>query len=114
MTTFCYVCTSCGATGIARARQESDPECLECGATMRRDWKSEGVRIGSGVRESRVELSPSGYRELFLPTEEDLSSADDPTGEQGMKEWMEEHEPKEGNKHPILPERTKSSFFIGS
>jgi hypothetical protein len=38
--------------------------------------------------------------------------ADDPTGQRGMQEWMDEHEPKEGNKRPILPERTKTNFFI--
>jgi hypothetical protein len=80
--------------------------------TLRRDWKAEGVGIGPGVRESNVELTASGYRDLFLPTEADLSSADDPDGVKGMQEWMEEHEPKAGNKRPILPERTKTNFFI--
>lgn len=110
---YCYVCTSCGATGTSLSNQNAGAGCPECPeGTLRRDWKAEGVGIGSGVRESKRELSDSGYRELFLPTESDLSSVDDPTGEKGMQEWMDEHEPKEGNKRPILPERTKHSFFI--
>lgn len=111
MTTYCLVCTSCGATGTSFSNTLETP-CPECGGQLRRDWRAEGVGIGSGVRESRVELSPSGYRELFLPTEAELSTADDPTGQKAMKEWMDEHEPKEGNKHPILPERTKTQFFV--
>ena len=113
MTTFCYICTSCEATGTSTSNQKVGAACPVCPeGVLRRDWKAEGVGIGPGVRESALELSPSGYRELFLPTEEDLSSADDPTGQKGMKEWMDEHEPKEGNKRPILPERTKTNFFI--
>jgi predicted RNA-binding Zn-ribbon protein involved in translation (DUF1610 family) len=110
---FCYVCTSCGATGASLSNEKVGAACPVCPeGTLRRDWKAEGVGIGPGVRESNQELSASGYRELFLPSEDDLSSADDPTGVKGMKEWMDEHEPREGNKHPVLPERTKTNFYI--
>lgn len=111
--TFCYICTSCESTGTSASNQKVGTACPVCAeGTLRRDWRAEGVGIGPGVRESNLELSPSGYRDLFLPSEADLSSVDDPDGTKGMREWMDEHEPKEGNKHPILPERTKTQFFV--
>lgn len=116
MTTYCLKCPEPTCTYTGTTPEHGLIGLLNCpfhgDAALLRDYKAEAVGIGSGVRESRSELSSSGYRDLFLPSEADLSSKDDPTGEKGMKEWMAEHEPKEGNKHPILPERTKHSFHM--
>jgi hypothetical protein len=107
---YVYICST-GHRFQSRERgldQCPKPDCPT--PTARRDWRAEGVGIGEGVRESRKEMSNSGYRDLFLPTAEDMMSADDPTGQKGLREWAETHGPREDNKRPMYPEMDKRVF----
>ena len=75
---------------------------------MVRDYGAEGVGIGPGVRASREVLSSDGYRQLFLPSADELRTPDDPTGQAAMREWRETHVPH--SKHPIEPEIERTTF----
>jgi hypothetical protein len=84
--------------------------CALCTSPLRRDYRAEAVGIGGGVRESRRELTPSGYRDLFLPNAQDMATPDDPDGQKGLREWSATHGPREGNKRPMYPAMDKKVF----
>lgn len=110
-TVYCWRCRTCGASTTSNTNTEPPAHNCEAGEPrVRRDYAAEGVGIGSGVRESRVEMTRSGYRDLFLPTAEDMATQDDPSGQKGLREWAETHAPKEDNKHPIWPVMEKTQF----
>lgn len=107
--TYCFVCPN----GHRTQAQNRDPlgyDCYDCGEPLRRDWQTEGVGIGEGVRESRREHTNSGYRDLFLPTADDYKSPDDPDGQKGLRDWAETHGPREDNKRPMWPEMDRKVF----
>jgi predicted nucleic acid-binding Zn-ribbon protein len=106
--TYCFKCNACGAAFQLSDREA--PGCYECGEPLTRDWRAENVGIGSGVRESKREMTTSGYRDLFLPTADDFASTDDPSGQKGLRNWAETHGPKEGNTRPVYPEMERQVF----
>jgi hypothetical protein len=110
-TVYCWVCRTCGAQTHSNTN-ETPPEhnCPDGTPAVKRDYAAENVGIGEGVRESRRELSNSGYRDLFLPTAEDYMGPDDIDGQKGLRKWADEHGPREDNKRPMWPEMTKTQF----
>lgn len=111
MVTYCWKCRTCGM-GTTSPRRHVAPEhnCPDGVADVRRDYATENVGIGSGVRESRVEMTTSGYRDLFLPTADDFADQSDPSGQKGLRKWADEHAPKEDNKRPAWPVMEKTQF----
>jgi hypothetical protein len=109
-TVYCWRCRSCGASTISN--EPHDPPAHNCDLEpdVKRDYAAENVGIGTGVRESRMEMSTSGYRDLFLPTAEDMAGPDDPDGQKGLRKWAEEHTPKDDNKRPAWPVMDKTQF----
>lgn len=106
---FCWKCEYCGATTETLGRQA--PQCdhggaFSCGEDltipMVRDWRAEGVGVGTGVRVSRDGTLLDQAR-LFLPTNDEFKGPGDPDGTKGMRAWHERHAPAEGNKNPVLP-----------
>lgn len=77
---------------------------------MLRDYKAEGVGIGSGVRVSRDGLVSDQAR-LFLPTNDDFKGPGDPDGTKGMAQWRESHAPRPGNKKPFWPGEVERKVF---
>lgn len=69
---------------------------------MVRDWKAEGVGVGSGVRVSRDGTLRDQAR-LFLPDNDEFKGPGDPDGTKGMREWRETHSPHETNSQPFYP-----------
>jgi len=109
--TYCWKCRTCGG-GTQNDSNEVVPEhnCEMGTPDVVRDYASENVGIGSGVRESRNEMTTSGYRDLFLPTADDFADQDDPSGQKGLRQWAETHGPKEDNKRPAWPVMEKTQF----
>lgn len=100
---YCWKCPLCGL----RSESQLSHYC-ECGALMKRDYRAEGVGLGSGVRASRETLSDDGYRKLFLPEASDYAGQPgDPTGEKGLREWREEHTPAHKTHIEPVMERTQ-------
>lgn len=109
--TYCFKCLSCGDRVERHSRETPPHDCPSAeGARVVRDYSTENVGIGTGVRESRNELTTSGYRDLFLPTADDMATADDPSGQKGLREWAETHTPKDDNKRPAWPVMEKTQF----
>lgn len=105
MATYCFKCRTCGAqfTGLTPGDAgELNLPCASCGGPIARDYKAEGVGIGAGVRVSR-DGTASEMRDLFLPTNDDLKGPGDPDGTKGMREWRENHQPKEAVSTPMWP-----------
>lgn len=69
---------------------------------MRRDYGAEGVGLGSGVKVSR-DGTVRDSAALFLPDNRDFAGPGDPDGNKGMREWREEHTPRDSNKKPYWP-----------
>ena len=111
MLVYCWKCRTCG-TGTTSPSRDEPPEhnCESGEPDVRRDYTAEGVGIGPGVSESRVEMTTSGYRDLFLPTAEDMADQDDPSGQKGLRAWAETHAPAETNKRPAWPVMDKTQF----
>lgn len=111
MATYCFKCPDGHAwtqeTNIGTLCAEPD-----CHMSAIRDWRAEAVGIGSGVRESRNEFTTSGYRDLFLPTADDMRTPEDPSGQKGLREWAETHGPKADNKRPVYPEMERKTFAV--
>ncbi len=108
--TYVFKCRTCGTGTTAFDRAIPEHFCPDGEADIVRDYAAEGVGIGTGVRESRNEMHTSGYRDLFLPTADDMASADDPSGQKGLHEWAETHQPKPENTHPAWPVMDKTQF----
>lgn len=79
---------------------------------MKRDYKSEGARI-NGLASLKAQREPDYDPRLFLPTKKDFEKeaaregAANPeiTAEKKMNDWMENHQPAEGNTSPIDPRK---------
>ncbi len=95
--TYVWRCVVCGSQregnspdGIAVAGSE---RCCEL-MTLKRDFRAEGVGIGSGVRVSR-DGTLHEQSKLFLPGNEDFKGPGDPDGTKGMREWHDTHQRKD-------------------
>lgn len=108
--TYCYRCPDCGFAYESQTHIPSSNLPVHCDFPVVRDWKREGVGIGSGVRESKREMTTSGYRDLFLPTAADMAGPDDPDGQKGLREWAETHGPRDDNTKPAWPEMDRKVF----
>lgn len=103
---YCFKCKDCGARGEST---RALTWCLECGGdNVVRDWKAEGVGIGTGVRVSRTGTDRD-QRDLFLPSAKDYAGPGDPDGSKGIRNWNAEHEHMGGGK-PLRPDAPKESF----
>lgn len=76
------------------------PRVIADMATMRRDYSSEGVGIGAGVRVSRTGTVADQAR-LVLPTNADFKGPSDPEGTKGMREWHDTHVPAASSQRGI-------------
>ena len=109
--TYCWKCRTCGGQTTNNDHSTTPEHNCEMGTPdVIRDYAAENVGIGAGVRESRTEMTTSGYRDLFLPTAEDMAGPDDPDGQKGLRKWAEEHTPKDDNKRPAWPVMEKTQF----
>jgi len=116
--TFCFVCDFCGYR-VETAVRDPAPYCCHglspiCGedleTPMRRDWRVEGVGVGSGVRVSRTGTSLDQAC-LFLPDNDEFKGPDDPDGTAGMRRWREGHTPREDNPNPAWPGTVERKVF---
>ncbi len=115
MATYCYYCPACGLESTA-----GDRETRVCGPCLiqdqkvveiKRDYKAERVGF-NGLAELRRQRETGtdglsgkkAMRDLFLPTAKEMAKPGDPTGQKGLHEWNEKHEPRESNKAPLRPE----------
>jgi len=71
---------------------------------MLRDFRADAPLLN--LNELRKTSHPDYSDSLFLPSTKDYESPSDPTGEKGMKEWVETHQPREGNTKAKAPGRT--------
>ena len=76
---------------------------------MRRDYRAEAVGLGSGVRVSRDGTNYDRAR-LFLPSNEDLATDEDPTGRKGAAEWLERFQPETSKTTNPLLETERTTF----
>ena len=114
---FCFICDYCGHR-VETAVRQPEPTCTHelsqlCADTelvMRRDWATEGVGVGQGVRVSR-DGTLSDQAHLFLPTNDEFKGPGDPDGTRGMRAWHEHHEPRADNPRPVHPGRVEKRSF---
>lgn len=108
MATYIFKCKLCPA----RASTDNRENVITCkgfsephgDCVMVRDYRSEGV--GIAVQQLRDERNAGGrkdYDNLFLPDNKDFQGPGDPDGNKGMRQWREEHQPKDTNKRPRWP-----------
>lgn len=85
---------------------------------MLRDYRAEGFCADVTRLKLERERGLDGdsarkaQRDLFLPTMDDFKSPSDPTGEKGMRDWLERHVPRESNKRPLYPEVPRRTFAV--
>lgn len=112
MATYCYQC--------AKHRFVSDEHGIEvcpCGLPASRDYPAEGVGF-TGLAEMKRQREQgldglsgrSAQRDLFLPTADELRTPNDPTGQKGIREWAEKHEPRPSNDKPLWPAMEKKVY----
>jgi hypothetical protein len=107
---FCFKCVECGARFEQREREPA-PACIRHELYMVRDYKAEGVGIGSGVRVSR-DGTVSEQAKQFLPDNSEFAGPGDPDGTKGMREWHETHQPKESVRRQVqLPGHIEKKSF---
>lgn len=107
-----YVYRCVDHTIEANCPMGEQPETLQCpqhdDVQAKRCYACEGKRL-NGLDAMKKERDPNWDPRLFLPTHETFAKEaairgeHDPTGEKGMKKWMEEHEPV--SKNPIDPRK---------
>jgi hypothetical protein len=70
-----------------------------------------------GLHDLKISREAGGltnHAKLMLPTNDDFKGPEDPDGKKGMREWREEHPPRETNKKPHWPgEVEKKVFSLG-
>lgn len=103
MATYCFRCTQCGNQVTHGARIAPT-----CHGTMVRDWRSENVDIGSGVRVSRDGTTKDISR-LFLPSADEFVGPNDPDGSKGIRKWNETHT-NENEAKAIRPEMPRKVY----
>jgi hypothetical protein len=103
---YCFRGTDCDET--LEKHERATPVCSH-GVDMRRDWKAEGVGIGTGVRVSRTGTDRE-MAQLFLPDNNEFAGPGDPDGKKGAREWLDTHQPKEPGGHNPLLEIERRSF----
>lgn len=113
MTTYCFKCPKCGAT----AEDTSSDSVMFCGgplhvnARLVRDYRSEAVGVGAGVRVSRDGTQADQAR-LILPDNKDFKGPGDPDGTKGMRKWHSQFQPKADNPRPAqTPGRIERTSF---
>ena len=106
--TFLFRCRECGAPASATSREPA-PSCLNDGSEMRRDYRAEGVGLGTGVKVSRSGTDADSAA-LFLPSNKDYAGPSDPDGQKGMRAWRERHGPRDTNKRPFWPGDVDKKF----
>lgn len=112
MATYCFYCRNCGAGFTADTRDPAAPFCCD-EPVMVRDYRGEAVApaIASLKREREMGHSRSmaeAQKSIFLPTQDEFRTPEDPSGSKGMNNWLETHGPKPGNKNPVYPDRDKT------
>ena len=113
--TYCFRCPECGARQETRA-YDVVPWCLQDhgrvgAAPMQRDYRSENAAPAvTQLKREREAGGRSAVRDLFLPKAKDFESPSDPDGSKGIRQWNDEHGPREGNKAPLRPETKRVSF----
>lgn len=107
--TFCFRCPFCEFRVETQTRVP-EPLCPLHGASTVRDWKAEGVGVGSGVKVSRDGLLADQAR-VFLPTNTEMAGPGDPDGTKGMRDWREKHAPKADNRKPFWPGEVERKVF---
>ncbi len=107
MAEYLWKCLECGRK--VRAVRYVDGRICAGGHKMVRDYRSENVGLGTGVRASR-EPTKAEAEALFLPSGDDLATPADPTGQKALREWNETHGPKPENKRPLRPKVDKELF----
>lgn len=119
MAHYSYLCPGCGASAaLNRPISEGPPVEVFCEqhtnpVSMKRDYRSDVPVFGNRVEMAREREAggASAMRDLFLPTNDDYKGPADPDGNKGMKQWREEHSPRESNKRPNWPGSVSKEFF---
>lgn len=76
-----------------------------------RDYRAENVGINvDDLKRARDVGGVSAARDLFLPTAKEYESPSDPTGQKGLREWADRHQPASSNKKPAWPVMDKAVF----
>ena len=115
--TYVFRCDVCGERAEQSAR-EPVPWCIHRELAivrpiepMRRDYRAENVAPQVvQLKREREAGGSSAVRDLFLPKAKDFESPSDPDGSKGIRQWNDEHGPREGNKNPLRPETKRVSF----
>lgn len=113
MATYCHSCKNCGySVQLVGIQVWGDSPCPACGVdAMRRDYRAEGVGVQVvQLQRERERGGRAAVRDTFLPTAKDFESPGDPDGSKGIRNWAEEHGPREGNTKPLYPDIPKRSF----
>lgn len=109
---YCFKCPQCGywlETPIRDPAPTCASDAHDLEYTMRRDYRAEGVGLGSGIKVSRDGTVLDQAR-LFLPDNDEFAGPGDPDGTKGAREWLESHQPKESKGHNPLLEIERRSF----
>lgn len=112
MATYCFRCRVCEATFQIPATTWHGSACPTCGMDgIVRDYRAEGVGVQVvQLQRERERGGRSAVRDTFLPTAKDFESPSDPDGAKGIRQWADEHAPREGNSKPLYPDIPKRSF----
>lgn len=109
MPTYAFKCRACGASEYVKSSIHEAPAPPFCShGEMLRDYKAEGARV-NGLANLARQRDPDYDPRLFLPTKSDFEKeaaregAKNPeiAAEKKMDNWLETHQPAEGNKKPI-------------
>jgi hypothetical protein len=116
--TYCYMCSACGEVVTSPSRDAHIyHEHSGLQVELTRSYQAERAGF-TGLAEMKKQREQGldglsgrmAQRDLFLPTAEEMRSPTDPTGQKGIREWNEKHEPRPSNKAPLRPEYEKTQF----
>jgi len=107
---YCYSCPKCGYGFEVKNRDvRTCPACMK--ADLVRDYRAENVGVSLVEVKKLREHPQEEYAAKMLPTNADFASPSDPEGKKGMRQWRDEHRPKEGNKRPFWPGEVEKKTF---
>jgi hypothetical protein len=109
--TYLFRCRTCGRSFSAdHPRALLGEECPCSKDILRRDYRGEGVGFNTATLKKERDFGVRAHKDMFLPTAKDFAGPADPEGTKGIREWAEEHKPKDTNKRPDWPDIPKRSF----
>ncbi len=84
---------------------------MHFGTEVTRNYQAENVTPNvAALQREREGRDTEWFKQNFLPTADDYKSPDDPDGSKGLRQWNDEHAPRDGNKNPARPDMPKAVF----